>query len=129
MYQILGWLNVAMLVTITSPYWVRRLGQWFFPGKRAAIARRIKPLRALHKPLGIALAVLALIHGYMALGALRLHTGSLVWVLVLVTATVGVLFYRNKKAPLFRWHKRLALATILLLLVHLVFPHALYYIL
>ncbi|HML48402.1 MAG TPA: hypothetical protein PKE04_16790 [Clostridia bacterium] len=127
LYQILGWLNVALLATITAPYWVRRLGQWLFPGKRAAIAKWIKPLRALHKPLGIAFAVLALIHGILALGALRLHTGSLVWILVLATATLGILFYRKKKAPLFRWHKRLALATVFLLLLHLIFPSALYY--
>lgn len=127
MYRILGWLNIALLVTVTSPYWIRRLGQWLFPGKRSAIAKWIKPLRAIHKPLGAALAVLALVHGYLALGSLRLHTGSVVWVLVLATAALGILFYRRKKAPLFRWHKRLALATVLLTLVHLIFPHALYY--
>lgn len=129
MYRILGWLNIVLLVAVTAPYWVRRLGQWLFPGKRAAIARWIKPLRAVHKPLGLALVVLALVHGYMALGALRLHTGSLVWLLVLATAALGILFYRKKKAPLFRWHKRLALITVLLTVVHLVFPHALYYLL
>ncbi len=92
---------------------------------RVTVRGWVKTLRVAHKPAGAALGILALIHGILALGTLRLHTGSIVWILALLTAILGGMFYRKKKAPLFRWHKRLALATALLTLVHLIFPYAL----
>lgn len=128
MYQILGLINVALLIGVTSPYWLRRVNQWFFRGKNPAFARWIKPLRRIHKPLGICLVLLSLLHGYLALGALRLHTGSAVWVMLFITAALGVLFYKKKKAVFFLWHKRAALLTVILTLVHLIFPGAFYYI-
>lgn len=66
--------------------------------------------------------------GYLALGALRLHTGSAVWVMILVTVILGASFYKTKKAVFFKWHKRAALTAVILALVHLLFPNALYYI-
>ncbi|MGC6175558.1 hypothetical protein [Lacrimispora sp. 38-1] len=35
-------------------------------------------IRKFHKPAGVGLAALSLIHGYLALGTIRLHTGTLV---------------------------------------------------
>ena len=127
MYRILGILNVALLVVITSPYWLRRLGQLFFPKKKLASTRLMKALRAVHKPLGVCLLLIALAHGYLALGALRLHTGTLAGIMVLATVVLGILFYRKKKAVFFKWHKRAALLTALLTLLHLLVPNALYY--
>jgi hypothetical protein len=128
MYQILGILNVALFVGVTSPYWLRRINQWFFHGKSKGIVQGVKKLRKVHKPLGICLVVLSLIHGYLALGALRLHTGSLAWIMSIITVLLGVLFYKRKKAVYLLWHKRAALLTIILTVLHLVFPSALYYI-
>lgn len=127
MYRILGILNVALLVVITSPYWLRRLGQLFFPKKKLASTRLMKVLRAAHKPLGVCLLLIALAHGYLALGAPRLHTGTLAGIMVLSTVVLGILFYRKKKAVFFKWHKRAALLTALLTLLHLLVPNALYY--
>lgn len=129
MYQILGILNVVLFVGVTSPYWLRRINQWFFHGKNQGIIQGVKKLRKVHKPLGISLVVLSLIHGYLALGALRLHTGSLAWIMSIITVLFGVLFYKKKKAVYLLWHKRVALLTIILTVLHLLFPSALYYIL
>lgn len=128
LYSILGILNVVLLIVITSPYWLRRVGQWFFPKKKIVSAKLMKTLRALHKPFGICLLLITLAHGYLALGALRLHTGTLVGIMVLITVVLGGMFYKKKKAVLFKWHKRAALLTVLLTLLHLFIPNALYYI-
>lgn len=126
LYQILGFFNIALLVILTSPYWVRKLAGWLYPKKRIAGTKFYKTLRAVHKPAGIALVIVTLIHGYLALGSLRLHTGVVAGVMVLVTATLGALFYYTKKRLLFRWHKAAALAVVLLTALHLIAPNLLY---
>lgn len=128
LYQILGIINVALLIVITSPYWLRWLGQRFFPKKKIASTKLMKVLRAVHKPFGVCLLLIMLTHGYLALGALRLHTGVLVGISVLATVVLGILFFWKKKAVFFKWHKRAALLTVLLTLLHLFVPNALYYI-
>lgn len=122
MYQILGYVNVALLVIITAPYWLKKLNLWLFHWKGKAYQQAIKFLRKLHKPLGIALVLLAILHGYLALGTFRLHTGSLAWIMLLITAVFGGAFYRLKKAPLFKWHKAFALIVVLFTALHLLLP-------
>lgn len=129
MYVWLGWLNVAFLAVMTAPYWLRFLNQRTLRLKDGAYGKTIKVLRALHKPLGVAVVLIAAVHGYLALGAFRLHTGTILGTSVLLTALFGLSFYLAKKKFLFTWHKRLALLSILLLLVHLLFPGAVYFLL
>lgn len=126
MYRILGIINIVLLVVVTAPYWLRRLGAWLFPAKKIAASKPMKVLRAAHKPLGVCLLLLALVHGYLALGALRLHTGTLVGLAVVIAVIFGILFYRKKKIVLLQWHKRAVLLLVLLTLLHLLAPSALY---
>lgn len=127
MYKVLGIITVIVLVLVTAPYWLRLLNKHLLhlPPKR--LTPVMKVLRAMHKPLGIALLLIAAIHGYLALRALRWHTGTLVFLAFAATVSLGIAFYRKKKPALFKWHKRLALVSVLLVLLHLIFPGALYY--
>ncbi len=127
MYKTLGLISASLLIVITAPYWIRLLNRKIFHIKGKGINDLIKGLRKVHKPLGGALVLIALYHGYLALGALRLHTGILAWTLMLITALFGVLFATRKKAIFFKWHKRMALVTVLFVLLHLTVPNALYY--
>ena len=127
MYQVLGITSAVLLGIITSPYWLRKLNQWFFHIKGKPYLQLIKFLRRLHKPLGIALLLVLLIHGYLALGALRLHTGSIAFLAVLFTASLGGAFYKWKKPVLLKWHRRAALIVVAFVLIHLIFPNAIYY--
>jgi cytochrome b561 len=129
MYSVLGWLNVVVLGVILSPYVLGFLNKKVFKTQSKGFRSTMKFLRRLHKPLGIAMAVLALVHGYLALGGFRLHTGSLLYLSIFITALLGGSFYKLKKRALFTWHKRMALVSFLLLLLHLFYPSALYYIL
>ena len=81
-------------------------------------------LRVVHKPLGIAILVLAIVHGILALGALRLHTGTIAGIMLIATAALGGSFYLLKKKPLFIAHRTMALLFVLFVLVHLIFPSA-----
>lgn len=128
MYIFLGWLNVGLLTVMTAPVWLRFLNRHTLRLKGGAYGKTIKFLRALHKPLGAAVIVIAVIHGYLALGALRLHTGTILWLSIFVAAVLGASFYYTKKRPLFLWHRRWVLLVLLLLLIHLLFPSAVYHI-
>lgn len=124
MYAIIGWFNVGAVVIMTAPYWLRLINKHAFHNKNKALARLVKLLRSVHKPLGLAILVLAIVHGILALGALRLHTGTIAGIMLMAAAALGGSFYRLKKKPLLIAHRTVALLFVLFVLVHLIFPSA-----
>lgn len=126
MYAVIGWFNVAFVVIMTGPFWLRLINKHAFQNKNKALAKLAKLLRTVHKPLGIAIVVLAIIHGILALGALRLHTGTIAGIMLIATAVLGGTFYRLKKKPLLIAHRTMALLFALFVLVHLIFPSAIW---
>lgn len=122
MYKILGFVNIGLLVLVTAPFWVRKLNQWFFHSKSPRFAKLMKVLRACHKPAAAALIVSIVAHGWLALGSLTLHTGTVAAVSFLITGLLGLLFYLLHKKGLLQWHRAFALISILLVCVHLIFP-------
>jgi hypothetical protein len=87
----------------------------------------MKFLRPAHKVLGICFLAVTLVHGWLAWGSLRIHTGTLAAIMLLVTVIFGALFYWKKKKILFKLHKTSALIMVLLILLHLFVPNAIYY--
>lgn len=127
MYGFLGFLNIALLAVMTSPFWLRVLNDHSLHLKGGTYGKALKFLRMIHKPLGASILIIASIHGYLALGAIRLHTGVLLLLAILGTAILGFSFFLLKKRSLFVWHRRLVTVIIFFLLLHLLFPSALYY--
>lgn len=128
MYEILGILSVFLFIIVMLPYLLRQINRLFFQGKNRVITRLRMWIRKFHKPAGVGLAALSLIHGYLALGTIRLHTGTLAWTISIAAVILGVLFSVKKKAVYLVWHRRAALLAILLIALHLLVPGALYYI-
>lgn len=128
MYKILGWINAILLVMILIQFILNFSNRKFIKTDNKTFKKVQKIFKTIHKPLGIALAISGPIHGYLALGGFRLHTGSLLYLSLSITAILGGSFYKLKKRVFFLWHKRFAALTVLLLLVHLLFPDALWYI-
>ena len=128
-YAILGRISAILFFIVLTPYLLNFLNKNFLKTKNKTYFKVVKFMRKLHKPLGITLIILGLIHGYMALGTLRMHTGSLFYLAILITGVLGGSFYKLKKKELFTWHKRLAAIAFVLFLLHLFFPNALYYLL
>jgi len=128
MYGILGILSVYLFIIVMLPYLLRQINRLFFQGKNRVITKWRMRIRKLHKPAGFGLAALSLIHGYLALGTIRLHTGTLAWATSIAAVILGVLFSVKKKAVYLVWHRRAALLAILFVALHLLLPGALYYI-
>ncbi len=129
-YVNLGWINLVVIGILVTPYVLNFLNRKFFKTKNALYKRVLKISRKIHKPLALVIVILAPIHGYMALGTLfRLHTGTFLYLSILITAVFGGLFYRFKKRKLFKLHKAMALVTVIIFLVHFYFPSAIFYLL
>ncbi len=128
MYSILGWVNAILLVLILLQFLLNYSNRKFFKTDNVTFKKVQKLFKTIHKPLGITLAILGPIHGILALGGFRPHTGSLLYLSLMITAILGGSFYRLRKRVFFLWHKRFAALTVLLLVVHLIFPDALWYI-
>lgn len=124
-FRQLGYLNVFILGLLLLPYILNTLNQKVFKTKSPVFRRVMKALRSLHKPLGVAFVASALIHGYMAMGGIRLHTGTLLYGAVLIQVILGGAFYRKKKKELFRAHRIMAMVVAGLFLLHWLVPSAL----
>ena len=126
MYKTLGIISLILVILITAPYWLRVLNSWTLKTKDKRFFSLLKFLRKLHKPLGLLLAAVSLWHGYLAWGSLRPHTGMLAFLGFIITACFGGIYYKIKNKKLFKAHKIMALVSVGLLLLHLVWPAALW---
>lgn len=125
LYSLLGMASVLLFIVVTSPYWVRTLNTKFFHIKGPRYTGTLKVLRVLHKPAGLLLLLIAAIHGYLALGTPRIHSGQLAWLAFGVTAVLGIIFYIKKKPALLKAHRKAALAAAILVAIHLIVPNIL----
>lgn len=128
MYKVLGWINGVLLLIILMQFLLNFTNRKFFRTDNKIFKKVQKIFKDIHKPLGIVLGITGPIHGYLALGGFRLHSGSLLYLSLLITAILGGSFFKLKKRVFFIWHRRFAALTVFLLLVHLIFPDALWYI-
>lgn len=122
MYKVLGFVNIALLAVVLSQYCARKINQWFVHSKGPGFQKLMRVLRALHKPAAVLLLISIVAHGWLALGAFRLHTGTIAAIFFFITALFGLLFYALHKAGLLKWHRALALVSVLLAAIHLLFP-------
>lgn len=128
MYEVLGILSAVLFTIIMMPFLLKHFNRVIYKGKNRMITSWRMRFRKVHKPGGFGLAAISLIHGYLALGAIRLHTGTLAYIVCIAAVILGVLFSIKKKAVFLVWHRRAALLAILFIALHLLAPGALYYI-
>lgn len=123
-YRLLGYISLVLLALATAPWWVRQLNAWTFKIKGKGFANLMKFLRKLHKAAGALLGVIALWHGFSALGTLRLHTGLLAYLAFVLTVVLGIIHWRKKDKRVFKGHKAMVVVSAALLALHLLWPGA-----
>ncbi len=125
-YRFLGWVALVLLVVMVSPFILRLLHSKVFKSKSKGLLKVIKALRTIHKPLGLALVLLGAVHGIGMLGRVRLHSGSLVLMSLILTGVLGLAFWKKKDKRALMGHRVMSLVTVILLLLHLFWPGALF---
>ncbi|MBM7559707.1 hypothetical protein [Marinitoga litoralis] len=126
--EILGWINVFLLVFNLSLFISRRIYKNFIKDKKSKIAKYfvvvMNVLKKYHKLSGILLVINGIIHGYIALNKnLQLHTGLILWLSIVLMFSLYLLgrielFKKNW----IKWHRYLGFILIILLLIHLINP-------
>lgn len=124
-FRFLGWVALVLLVVMVSPFILRLLHTKVFKHKSKSLLQVIKALRKIHKPLGLALVLVATVHGIGTLGRVGLHTGSLVLMSAIMTGFLGLAFWKKKDKRALQGHRVMSLVTLILLLLHLFWHDAL----
>ena len=123
-YKFFAWLNVVLLVIQLAPYLLVRLNKEFLKTKNKTYLTLTKGLRKYHKQTGALLLVTGIIHGYLALGGqLRLHTGTILYLAIVLSAILGFGFFKKKQKQLLKVHRTMALLIVLLFLIHFLTPN------
>lgn len=124
MYSFFGWLSAGILLVLILPFILIRVNKYTFKTRDAKFFNLIKVLRSLHKPLGILFLATAFYHGYLVLGRITMHTGTVLFVSILLSAVMGGTYFRTKNNSALKAHRFLALASVLLFLIHFFYPYA-----
>lgn len=116
----LGYVNVTLLILLLSPFLIRRINKYFFYNKNMTLKKTVTYLAKSHKFFGVVLLINAFVHGYMSLGTIRLHSGVILWIWVLIQVILGNLVKRIKKPYLLKTHRAVGLTSLLFLIAHLI---------
>ena len=118
-WQYLGWLNVVLVILMGAIYPVKEMMK-----TNKKLIPVYRKMRVIHPVVGVLMIVVGLIHGYMALGRITLHSGSLILVALIAMALVAL---AGQKIKAFRkdWrkvHRALGVLVFILVLAHLISP-------
>ncbi len=127
-YSFLGWFFVVILALMVLPYLLKLLMKHSEKARKNKTLKMIlKSTRKMHRYIILIVLLLAPVHAYLALGGnLQLHTGSLLYLSILLTAVGGFVFYKTKNKKVIKFHKLGAVLVLILLFIHLVYPNLLW---
>lgn len=117
-----------MMLVMILPYLLRKANGMFFKNNKS-ITKLSKFFRSIHRPVGVLLLVIAPIHSYLIFGGFRLHSGSILYLSMIVTSALGMYFAVKKKKKALTLHRLSVLCIAFFLFLHIFFPSYLYYIL
>ena len=114
----LGWFHAALLTVSLLPFLLRRYRKWTRkkPGKKRNAV--LKFLSKIHPYIGGTLAITGFLHGYLALGVIRLHTGYVTWFLVMILFGLRIWGKLSKNKYWLVLHRAAALLLVFSLLLH-----------
>ena len=120
MVEVLGWVNIGLIILMGTIYPIKKI---YIRSKSQRLLNVYRKVRLLHPILGLIVVTIGLIHGYLALGTLRLHTGSLLLTAIIVMGCVTsfgrrqIIFKKN-------WimiHRNLVPILFVLIIIHVFF--------
>ncbi len=116
----LGVLSLLLVLTAVELFAFRRFNKYAFSNQNPGLKRLVKIFSKYHPKVGIALVIVALAHGYLALGTIfKLHTGPLAWAVLVLMMLVVVIGKQYRLKWWLKVHRSLAIVFIVALFVHL----------
>ncbi len=117
--RILGWFNIALVGVSFLPFLLRRFRKYVLKKPNKHLNAILKFLSKIHPFIGITLLITSFLHGYLALGTIKLHTGYVAWFLVLVMFSIRVWGKVSKSRYWMSLHRAVAMLLLLALLLHI----------
>lgn len=119
----LAWFNAILLVYLLSFPLMLELNKKVFKGKKKEFNKILKTGRKVHPYVGITLIITGLIHGYDKLGGvLRLHTGSILLLILVINGIIGFTFKKKRIRKLATIHRIVGVVIAAAFLLHYINP-------
>lgn len=119
MIRYLGWLNVFLIALSLSPFLLRRIRKHIIKKPSKKLSKALKFLSKIHPYLGVVLLITSFLHGYLALGTIRLHTGYLTWFLIVVLFALRMWGIKSRNRYWLILHRAVAGLVVVALLIHI----------
>ena len=119
MIRALGWFNIALIGVSFLPFILRRFRKHVLKKPNKQLNAILKFLSKIHPFIGMALLITSFIHGYLAVGLIRLHTGYVAWFLIVVMFAIRVWGKVSKSRYWLSLHRAVAMLLLLALLLHI----------
>lgn len=117
-YKYLGWVNIGLLTLIISHFILRRINKYGFGNKNKFLRKISIFMSKIHPYLTGVLVITAFLHGYNLAGGIRLHSGYIAFLVILMQAIFGVLVKYRKKKPILITHRIIGIALVASVITH-----------
>jgi len=118
----LGWFNAFLLLLLLSFPIAIEVNKRWLKGKNKNYNHFLKNGRKIHPYVGGLLILTGLTHGFLKLGRLDFHTGSLLLMFLVFNGFLALLYKRTKKRYFAKIHRYMGALIVLLFLLHYLRP-------
>ena len=125
MVEVMGWMNLVLVVVMGIIYPVKKYAtamlQKVGKEKSKGSMKLYQLIRQIHPILGTIIVLLGLLHGYLAIGTMRLHTGLLIVIMIMLMGIVAI-FGPKLKVLRKKWrtlHRSMGLFLFIFVIIHL----------
>lgn len=118
----LGWFNAFLLFVLLSFPLAIEINKRWLKGKNKNYNLFLKNGRKIHPYIGGLLVLTGLIHGYLKLGRIAYHTGTLLLIVLSLNGLLGLVFKRTRNRTYAKVHRYMGILIVLLFLLHYLRP-------
>jgi hypothetical protein len=121
MIVFLGFLTLFLLFLNVFLFFGKTINEYIFKGKSKLFKSFVQKSRNWHMYFAALLIIVAMIHGYIALGGrLIFHSGYVLFLSIVLAGIGGISFKLLKNKKILQTHKAFAVVSIVLLIWHII---------
>jgi len=120
LFRNLGWVNIGLLVLVVMHFVLRRFNKYALGNKNKGLRKASKIMSALHPYITVLLLVSAFLHGFNLVGGIRIHSGYLAFLFILIQALLGLWVKKKFSKPILVIHRFTGLALVVTVIIHVI---------
>jgi hypothetical protein len=119
-FKYLGWVNITLLLLIITHFILRLVNKFGFKNKNAKLRKTSLIMSKAHPFVSILLAVTAFLHGFNLVGGIRIHSGYIAFLAILIQGLLGGLVKSGKVKGAVKIHRITGLLLAAAVIVHVI---------